>query len=758
MRCRRAIVPLTIGALLLTPAASAVLDVPGDPTPPVVTPVISQGTLGSNGWYVSNVTITWTVADPESIILSTTGCNTSTLNVDTPGAQYSCSATSDGGTTTVSKPLKLDKTPPTATAAASRSPNSNGWYNASVTVSFSGTDATSGIDTCTQTTYSGPDTSSTPVSGTCHDKAGNQSATSSLTLRYDATPPQANAFADRAADSNGWYNHALAVSFSGSDEMSGLQSCDGPKSYGSPDTAGTSVSGTCTDRAGNSTTRSYAFKFDSTAPQASASATRVPDVNGWYNHALTVNFSGSDATSGLDSCPASREYAGPDGAAAIVSGTCSDKAGNTRVASLTIKYDQTPPQVTASPGRAPDSNGWFSSPLTVSFGGSDGTSGVSTCSAAQSYGGPDNASALIGGTCKDQAGNVGSASYPLKYDATPPVIGDPSPARAPDSNGWYNHAVAVGFPGSDATSGIDACTQASYAGPDTGAGSISGSCTDRAGNQSAVSAFGFKYDGTPPEATASPSRPADANGWYNHALAVGFAGSDSLSGLESCSAPQGYAGPDSRATAVVGACVDKAGNAATASFPLKYDQTAPSVSSLRATPGNHSMRLTWSASGDASYVEIKRAPGRKGEAESVVYRGSASSVLDAGLTAGRRYTYRVAAVDEAANSADKAVAVTATGPLLMPAPGARVSSPPRLVWTAVKKASYYNLQLVRDGRVLSTWPVRPSFQLRRTWIYKGRRYRLRPGVYRWYVWPGFGRVSAAHYGRLLGGSTFVVRG
>jgi hypothetical protein len=29
-------------------------------------------------------------------------------------------------------------------------------------------------------------------------------------------------------------------------------------------------------------------------------------------------------------------------------------------------------------------------------------------------------------------------------------------------------------------------------------------------------------------------------------------------------------------------------------------------------------------------------------------------------------------------------------------------------------------------------------------------------VYRWYVWPGFGRISAARYGRLLGSSTFVV--
>jgi hypothetical protein len=40
-----------LGALLLTPGAAGGPTIPGDPTPPVVTPIIT-GTLGSNGWYV----------------------------------------------------------------------------------------------------------------------------------------------------------------------------------------------------------------------------------------------------------------------------------------------------------------------------------------------------------------------------------------------------------------------------------------------------------------------------------------------------------------------------------------------------------------------------------------------------------------------------------------------------------------------------------------------------------------------------------
>jgi hypothetical protein len=103
------------------------------------------------------------------------------------------------------------------------------------------------------------------------------------------------------------------------------------------------------------------------------------------------------------------------------------------------------------------------------------------------------------------------------------------------------------------------------------------------------------------------------------------------------------------------------------------------------------------------------------------------------------------------------IQLTATGPLFSPLPGGVVTAPPTLTWTPVKRASYYNVLLMRGRKIFSAWPARTSLRLPRTWTYKGRRYRLRSGTYRWYVWPGFGRVSAARYGKLLGGSTFVYR-
>ena len=66
--------------------------------------------------------------------------------------------------------------------------------------------------------------------------------------------------------------------------------------------------------------------------------------------------------------------------------------------------------------------------------------------------------------------------------------------------------------------------------------------------------------------------------------------------------------------------------------------------------------------------------------------------------------------------------------------------------------------LVRGRRVYSAWPVRARLRLPRAWTYQGRRYKLRPGTYSWYVWPGRGPLSAGQYGSLLGGSTFTLGG
>ncbi len=139
-----------------------------------------------------------------------------------------------------------------------------------------------------------------------------------------------------------------------------------------------------------------------------------------------------------------------------------------------------------------------------------------------------------------------------------------------------------------------------------------------------------------------------------------------------------------------------------------------------------------------------------------VYRGNRRTFTDKGLENGVRYRYSLTAYDKARNAATRDVVATPTAPLLSPQAGARVSAPPRLVWKPADKATYYNVQVWRRGKIYSGWPTGTSVQLTRTWIYAGRRHRLTPGRYRWYVWAGYGRQAQNKFGPLLGSSSFVV--
>ena len=148
---------------------------PADATPPVITPNIT-GTLGTNGWYTSNVGLTWTVTDAESSISSSTGCGPSNVTADTTGETFTCSATSAGGTASQTVTIKRDASAPNAPTASATPPNAGGWNNTNVTVSFvsAGDNGPSGVLSCTTSTTLTAETGvgGQVVSGTCTDNAG----------------------------------------------------------------------------------------------------------------------------------------------------------------------------------------------------------------------------------------------------------------------------------------------------------------------------------------------------------------------------------------------------------------------------------------------------------------------------------------------------------------------------------------------------------------------------------------------------------
>ena len=343
-------------------------------------------------------------------------------------------------------------------------------------------------------------------------------------------------------------------------------------------------------------------------------------------------------------------------------------------------------------------------------------------------------------------------------DPSPPVI-TPVYSQPFPANGWFRSAVTVSWSVVDSesiileTAGCDVKTFTT----DTPGEPVSCWAKSDGGENSAAKTI--KVDRTPPTAGGTAGRPPNAQGWYTAPVAVSFSGTDAISGIASCTSTS-YAGPDNGNAVVAGTCTDAAGNVGSGALVLKYDATPPSIFGTTAVQGNRSAQISWRKSSDTRLVEIFRTPGRNGQGESGIYRGTGNGVKDTGLVVGRKYEYRVVGVDEAMNRAEQKLSLVATGALLSPTPGLRISmkSPPTLVWAPARGASYYNVQLIRAGRkVLSAWPTRTNFRLRRTWLYNGRRYRLKPGVYRWYVWPGYGRISAARYApRPLGSSSFVM--
>ncbi|HYI74797.1 MAG TPA: hypothetical protein VEW90_05935, partial [Gaiellaceae bacterium] len=139
-------------------SATASDEVKIDTTAPVITPSVS-GTLGTNGWYVNDVGVTWTVQDPESGIATSTGCGPTTVSTDATGLTLTCSATNGAGlSNSASTTVKRDATNPDVTVNLARDPDANGWYNHGVGYRAVGSDPTSGIADCDPgAVYDGPD-------------------------------------------------------------------------------------------------------------------------------------------------------------------------------------------------------------------------------------------------------------------------------------------------------------------------------------------------------------------------------------------------------------------------------------------------------------------------------------------------------------------------------------------------------------------------------------------------------------------------
>jgi uncharacterized protein len=308
-------------------------------TPPILH-LPADTTVEDAGPSGTAVTFTATATDAVDGEIPAT-CNPASGSVFQLGTTtVNCSATNSRNKTATGSFLVhvADTIAPviTATATVNGFPYSPGQFtNQTVIVSFSCTDSGSGVASSTAPVSVSSEGLNQSVTGSCTDLAGNTVNATFSGINIDRTPPNPPGVSIvPAANAAGWNNTNVLVSFISNGDagpvQSGVASCSAPVTL-SAETAGASLSGNCTDVAGNvSAPASALVRIDKTAPAVS--------VVGVTNGAVYVlgavpaaSCSSSDALSGVATPATLGITGGTPNHTGQFTATCSgatDKAGN----------------------------------------------------------------------------------------------------------------------------------------------------------------------------------------------------------------------------------------------------------------------------------------------------------------------------------------------------------------------------------------------------------------------------------------------
>lgn len=588
-----------------------------------------SGTLGSNGWYRSNVTVTGSGSDAVSGLASLAlSCGTNPCTVTAEGTTTITATATDnaGNIGSNSITIRKDTVQPTITFNPSGTAGNGGWYRSSVSLSASGSDATSGLASLSLSCGSNPCTisaqGSTGVTASASDNAGN-TVNGNITIRIDSVAPSAALSIPAAGGANGWHTGDVTVSVIGSDPSPGsgvasLQTRLNGGAWGGASltitTDGThTVEGRTTDVAGNVSNTSATVRRDTVPPVASLNIPTPNGQNGWFISNPTVSAGGMDATSGVAVSQVrvnggawqSSAVIGTDGVH-TVEGRAQDNAGHwSSTVSSTVRVDTTPPSASVSLPPVDGQNGWYISDVDIGAVGDDATSGVASREARLGSGAWQSNGLTIttDGThtvtvrVTDNAGNSHTATATVQRDATPPTINGLDVTGTAGNNGWYVSDVEVSGVASDATSGIvlvEVDGQPNLA-LSEGVHSVLIRAVDEAGNQSTQAAT-VRVDTTPPLLTPQLSPLDGDNGWYVAGATLDVAASDALSGLAAVRVRVNGGAwqtlpldlTDEGVYDVEIEAEDEAGNVVSRTVAVRIDRTAPTISpSIPAADGKN---------------------------------------------------------------------------------------------------------------------------------------------------------------------------
>ncbi|WP_134475146.1 PxKF domain-containing protein [Cryobacterium sp. Sr8] len=479
----------------------------------------------------------------------------------------------------------LDNTGPTVTGTLAPAPNAAGWNKANVGITWSASDAGSGMSSAptpsTDSVNANTAVTGTVKTATAADRLGN-AGNGSVTVKLDKTQPSIDANRSPAANGAGWNNTNVTVGFTCADTLSGIKSCTGGGSVVlSAEGANQSVPGTAVDNADNTNTSGVTgINIDKTAPSLTGAPTTQPNVAGWYRGDVSIDWTATDALSGIaGAAPASGTISG-EGTGLTVGASVGDLAGNTRNAtSPAVRIDRTPPTT----GISGTSNIWTNGNVTVSFSPGDNLSGVASTSYAVD-GGPAQSGTgftlaaegdhIVTFHSTDLAGNVEETrTAHVKIDKTAPTIGHTFAPVGYSDGAWTNADVTVTFLCTDSGSGIAGCTAPATLRIEGASQQVVGTATDNAGNSAGNTAV-VSIDKTPPTVTAGADRAPNGAAWYRDDVTVSFEAADALSGI--ASSPAATVLGEGENQSASGTATDAAGNSASAELTgINVDKTAP---------------------------------------------------------------------------------------------------------------------------------------------------------------------------------------
>jgi hypothetical protein len=550
------------------------------------------------GWANEDVVVSVKAADDRSAVeeISLTLSGAQVGSTATPGSSVEVVINTEGLTTVsffasdeagnIEQPahtldVRIDKTPPDIEALTDILANDAGWHRSPVVVSFPASDSAegSGLLASSPSVIIGTEGAAQVVTGEAEDIAGNV-RTAPVTLNIDLTPPEMTLDSRApAANAAGWNKTAVAVTWNCTDALSGPVAATDSVALGS-EGAAQSATGNCLDFADHVTTGTVAgINIDMTAPLIAA----VPDIpanaRGWHKTDVVVRFEASDALSGIASSTPDVQVS-TETAGQVFKGLAEDGAGNTNDASLLLKIDKTPPQITAARDIEPNGFGWNNTDVRVSFAASDALSGLAF-TPPDTVVSSEGAGQTIVGDAYDNADNTNNVSVILNIDKTPPQVSAAADI-APNVHGWNRGDVRVSFAVSDALSGVASTPPDVIVSTEGAAQRIERVGTDKAGN-SETGSLVLNIDNSAPIIGLISRTPApNAAGWNNTDVTVSWSCHDALSGAI-VTEVSGVAGGEGPAQSATGQCSDRAGNTASDAQSAKIDKTSP-VSQIT-TPG-----------------------------------------------------------------------------------------------------------------------------------------------------------------------------